>query len=43
MEQLILLGTIGAGVGAALFASKMGLQFIVDQIPVKAPNGTAAK
>ena len=39
MEQLILMGTIGAGVGAALLASKIGLSFIVDQIPMKQPKG----
>ena len=38
MEQLILMGTIGAGVAAALLASKLGLQFIVNQIPVKQPK-----
>lgn len=35
MEQLILLVTIVSGVGAAVYASKLGLQIIVDQIPMK--------
>jgi hypothetical protein len=39
MEQLVLVAMIVAGVSMAVYASKLGLGFIVDQIPTKPPKG----
>lgn len=38
MEQMILLVTIASGVSMAIYACKLGLGFIVDQIPSKQPK-----